>query len=957
MKSFIYCLLLLLPFFGRAQQDTLEISSWELSDSIYGDLGTHINTGFLLNRTLLDTTEAFVYNTDRKSEYTSNADLYYRLMRELKMMALDTSVIPDLYTLFLDASTFSAKYEFNEDRAVYPIGIADFEYNYLDPTIAQNSGLITTNGLTLQDVDPNNNSAYTTKKCALIGPLCDYLSPADISIIFRAEDFKSNYKNINEISTIEVEQNGIWQTISFDQEFELSLENGSVQNFQVKITYYDNTTISNNITINSPELVSAGPQPKSGGDVCDFEDKIDISNLQHGKLTLKYCMIRGCDNSTNQPYKPYIFVTGWRPPILGQSFDRAWELYNDNHNSLLSEILNKNYDIYIVKFNIHENPQGHGMEQSAELLIRFIEDINSQKQDDRIENVIQGSSMGADIVRLALMKMENNHFADNTYPHHHTRLFISHDANFYGANIPLAYQYHVYSGFHHTPPSTSPIVGESFYIKALLYAIMEQKSLKELVTYHAKGNGFPFALPVKSKDIVPNHHERRTNFLTALANEDYNHKYFIPLPSSTRNVAISLGKISETNTTNTQNLNFPFPGQLWKDEWFPGIFKIKAAKYTTDYSLLYHRENFQFTSFFFPIGYTVKHKVFTKNMQEIDNASGSYLKNEGNLTLMTNFAYFNSTSFTFDNYIGSFTNQPLSSHKSVVTALAINENLWPSDGSMTLNMQTLGLMYNVLDFDPVDDLSNHYGYPNLGRPSDHFNITPFEAIAIDNELDVHINLEDSNPTNKEQLNSFIFTELEPWFLGLQNMTLGAQARSNYEYRCFRRAKYNITVGHLVTPMTDPGDYVVNENGHLTLQAGEAIDVLPGTTFKNGCHATLTIEYYDCHNIYGGKPENDDYDTSSTSNQAFNKEPTKEEFIENSDVRAFPNPSDGSFTLVNMQDVPISYFEVYNLSGNLVLKHDNVNVARFKCTECLNKGVYIVHVAFDNIVKQLKIVVP
>jgi hypothetical protein len=99
MKRHIYILLFLLPFVGKAQQDTLEISSWELSDSIYGNLGIHVNTGFLLNRTLLDTSQAFVYNTDRKSEYTSNADLYYRLMKELKMMALDTSVIPDFYTL------------------------------------------------------------------------------------------------------------------------------------------------------------------------------------------------------------------------------------------------------------------------------------------------------------------------------------------------------------------------------------------------------------------------------------------------------------------------------------------------------------------------------------------------------------------------------------------------------------------------------------------------------------------------------------------------------------------------------------------------------------------------------------------------------------------------------------------------------------------------------------------
>jgi hypothetical protein len=55
--------------------------------------------------------------------------------------------------------------------------------------------------------------------------------------------------------------------------------------------------------------------------------------------------------------------------------------------------------------------------------------------------------------------------------------------------------------------------------------------------------------------------------------------------------------------------------------------------------------------------------------------------------------------------------------------------------------------------------------------------------------------------------------------------------------------------------------------------------------------------------------------------------------------------------------PNDHFEIYNLSGNLVLNQSNIDVARFKCTECLSKGAYIVHVYLGDSVKQLKIVVP
>lgn len=100
---------------------------------------------------------------------------------------------------------------------------------------------------------------------------------------------------------------------------------------------------------------------------------------------------------------------------------------------------------------------------------------------------------------------------------------------------------------------------------------------------------------------------------------------------------------------------------------------------------------------------------------------------------------------------------------------------------------------NIISFEGA------YGYPNQGRPTDHFQVTPFEAIFCSNQIQPHIVLKEAELGCKSALNNFIFSEVEPFHLGLQNQRLGSQARSNYAYSAHRRAKFTIITGYLVTP--------------------------------------------------------------------------------------------------------------------------------------------------------------
>jgi len=403
-----------------------------------------------------------------------------------------------------------------------------------------------------------------------------------------------------------------------------------------------------------------------------------------------------------------------------------------------------------------------------------------------------------------------------------------------------------------------------------------------------------------------------------------------------QNIIISLVPCMLINKTSRRQLFFfgkALRSAIYSPTWHERLFRRK-------------RIGVSFVNF----SLNMDHIIDVKGMQELDNAAGSYLNKFGNIISVADWAYFP---------LGNiFNGRNHFSHKSVVTALGVNENLVPADGSYTLDMKSLGLMYeNYSDLTSTPPIkSNHYGYPNLGRPVDHFSVTPFEAIYVDNTIDPHIKLEEANAVDRQILTDFIKNEVEPWYLSLQNDTLGAQAHPNYLYKSNRIAKYNIVVGHLVTPKTDPGDYVVAPNADLQLKAGQAIDLFVGTTILEGSRATLTIEYLPCP---GGAKMQQKKSTASVTekNEAERIDLNKEKFIKKSEIRIFPNPSNGSFTIANMQDIPFDYFEIYDFNGKLVLKQEQIGRARYECKNCLTKGLYILHLYSDGVLKQQKISIP
>ncbi len=84
--------------------------------------------------------------------------------------------------------------------------------------------------------------------------------------------------------------------------------------------------------------------------------------------------------------------------------------------------------------------------------------------------------------------------------------------------------------------------------------------------------------------------------------------------------------------------------------------------------------------------------------------------------------------------------------------------------------------------------------------------------------------------------NFVINEVESDIVYLQNKTIGKNHRQNdpnYKYRAWYKAYTRIEIGILVSPKTDPGDYIIEKTGDITVYAGESVVLKPGFHAQNG----------------------------------------------------------------------------------------------------------------------------
>lgn len=651
---------------------------------------------------------------------------------------------------------------------------------------------------------------------------------------------------------------------------------------------------------------------------------------------LRYkCGIKtGCGNVDDKYRRPFIIVPPYRPKVQLMSLSKYYEQFN--YAGIIDELANRGYDVIFIK----QKPGNVSLEQAGDFLAAFITHVNTKKGEDypneNWENIVMGYSMGGQLARYALKKIEKSHMDDVRNPHHHTRLYIPFDSPHHGANIPMFTQIVYYD------------MRDRNLFAMFAYKALTDEASKDMSIYHIL-EGYPNNYASFVYSVQANPSQERLNFMAAL-NNNFNHQ-FTPMndqrktfPSFTRNVAVSTGSNTENYTTRyslypntelfTQNATVMGLGGLhYKHR------RVYASKYASENTAFRIQE--KILTFIFPI--TIRNRDYrVVNAFEWDMAQGGYKdefynKNVTGIVSILKWSTHGLGQKHYDNHV---------SFLPLVSALAINPGIWQNN-NLFYNVKDQGLMYNEFNSNTQSDL---YGYPNLAHPTNHFNITPFEAVYCDPQTYEHIKMQASIDDNAgylpyylETTRDFILDETEATDVFLQNKIIGKNHNqgligSGYKYKAWYKAKNTLTIGHQVTPKTDPGDYVIEQTGDITAYAGYEINIKPGFHAQSGSNFHAYIEA-DCPN--GG---NKSAQTNGGSSEQGNAESDRDRIINfpvselelMNSIEVYPNPSSGEVNF-RWKQITLKKFDIYTSEGTLIYNQRIANQNSLQLN--LKKGVY------------------
>jgi hypothetical protein len=459
-----------------------------------------------------------------------------------------------------------------------------------------------------------------------------------------------------------------------------------------------------------------------------------------------------------------------------------------------------------------------------------------------------------------------------------------------------------------------------------------------------------------SKDLIPLPDQAEVNYQNEL-NNNFQHAYTHStdtrktFPSFSRNIAVSMG--SYKNDYNIEwNLN---PGNKLFTQTGPSSFfipvlglqggfvnrKLWASKYSNSSP----QPSFKRSDFYLFLGFPIfiKKEYNFQNHYEWDMAQGGYKTLfydglTGGATKILRFGGFGTGTRHYKEEMGFM---PL------VSALAINPAIWQNN-NLYYNLQNEGLMYQKYDFTIGIDESEEFGYPHLAHPTSHFNITPFEAVYADdfnwdhivmgNTLDQHL---DDDQSYFDNLRDFLNDEVEGFIVPLQNKVIGENhaQNANYEYKAWYKSRDQVIIGSNVTPKTDPGDYIIEQTGNITVYGGKSVLIKSGFHSKAGStfHAFIR-EASDCYGDYG---KSEDITSSNSDNEntaeTFMEKSTTKEVLK---IKLIPNPNYGNFIFEVNQTNPKGSLYVYGLDGKLYYQQ-SVNQTQTRLDLPIKNGLYLV----------------
>lgn len=623
---------------------------------------------------------------------------------------------------------------------------------------------------------------------------------------------------------------------------------------------------------------------------------------------LKFSTYYAC--SDNKLRKPFIMVAGWGTHTDNDFINnyKNWptsiqQLSNQfNQEGLIENLHDEGFDVIICQFF----PPNAYVEKNAELLEKLIVHVNNLKFQNGSyqENIIMGFSAGSLATRLALQKMEYKHLHANGL-HPHTRLYISNDGEHGGANIPLGMQHAVeylweyeYNPYGFYIPgyfgNLNALDGDTYGLHYVLNAPLSAQLLHYFYTETGSGS---------SPGQGPS--DYRTSYLAK--HTTYNHSKNgarLGFPSFQRMISIS-------NGSSTPNYNFsdyssnqsPYPSETgaiffkqsgslmgWVNRRFEATFLTHGI-----HRVFYY----EFKQLF--KGWKVAYEAKTKDPMVLDNAPGGIIFIGQNPIININNELQSELTGAPDiihDHLFSFT-------PTVLTHDVKDLNSSLNNGYPDYDFKKHFLMFDnevsVSFSNPVPNSSNHYGYPHLGYPGNHYDYTVFDALFCWDQNTEHLlgNLKDPNAYSgigssmKGVLKNFVVEEAEPDHIFLQNLRIGFFARPNYPYRVDYEAGNTIHLGNHVTQKTDFLDFIAESNAIVDAQAVNEIHFTPGVHIKSGSDFHAYIGEIICEKSQAN---------NNSDSHSGNESEEEQEFVNirkdhSEQVSIFPNPSKQQFSIL------------------------------------------------------------
>ncbi len=936
-------------FVSYGQSDTLYVNDLRTAaDLIFGRLDPNLYEHHLIER-MSGEIGSVIEQTNGNYNQVHDAYSFIGTYSEIALAYDDSTVMLNNEQLvhLIDTTFYQYQKELTQDILVQPFGLTVHNLKRIDSNYYNSDYFEVVENQLVPKIDESELYQDTRiQSAALLEFYGD--NGYDEGIIRYDPAFISLSSDIDSLSIRLNTGNGFNnfgpsnKTISYDRTSDSVVGKAALFYLESGQPVYD--TISFYLT-----KIGNGTAPKSNDGWDNYNAAFyDYYQGAHGidlQIGIKY----GCGNN-EKIRRPVIIAPPYRPTIQYFSLQKYYEQFD--FKSLISSLSDMGYDVLFIR----EMPGNGSIEEAGATLADFLLEINTLKKqnypDEDWENVVIGFSAGGQHWRYALKYLEKHHMDWGT-PHHHSRLYISFDSPQWGANIPMFTQT-VYQDKK----------GSNIFAALANVSLIDEGS-KDMAITHFIGSNVSAVSGSNVYYIHPAPSTERNNLMNALSN-DFNHMYSSvndlrrTFPAFTRNVAVSTGR-NDRNYTNefdldagkllfSQNATVPILGAIVHKNR-----KLYASQYATETTVF---RNLEKRSFFIPYPlFVLKDRDYrTVNAFEWDMAQGGY-KDEfldglgfyvwpiGAVPILRTGALGLGQKY-YNNHM---------SFLPTVSALGINPGLWQGN-QVFYNLKEEDLMYNEFGYNPAFDKSNLYGYPNLGRPTDHFNITPFEAIYCDLQTYEHIKMQESvdadelDDTYLVHTRNFILDEIEADDSYLQNQVIGENHVNwipGYTYRAWYRAYRSITIGNTVTPKTDPGDYVIQQSGDITVHAGHEVHIMPGFHAAAGSDFHAYIGY-DCTRPRGSElatPEK----TEKSTDQRFTPFPGSNEHLsgeEKQQLVVFPNPASGNFTVRVPEEFIGGTLTIYDLYGK-VMHTQIIERTDSELEKDLPQGMYLVRILKDG----------